>query len=406
MTNFQELRLLEQKQDYLALIRELKKLVAADKRVFTDPYIKEWCGRRWRNLFIAEAAKDPQAVKNARKRIGALKVKDKRDDRQKVAERFLRGDGPLEWQIDMPEAQFKPIKKTSLVFAPGLLTGILPVKAFIDAFPALEKNFGIRVLQADSHPMRGCESNTEDLLRMINQGIGHNANCQLITESDAQPPGDFFFMSYSKGTPDVMTLLVEHPEIRNRVRCLMNWGGAPGGSLLADNAYAVIKDLAVESMESRMTDVLHMISPVISPKGFMARMHEFDIKGAVKSLTMAERSHFNRMHGASIDALDLPIFNITGSTSPLEVPYFQLQGVMELNKYDANNDMQVTQHCAKIHLPMATDLAMVRAHHWDLSYSPFPKTMRFGSPNLEHNFPKIAAANAITQFLAELGLVD
>lgn len=406
MTNFQELRLLEQKHDYLALIRELKKLVAADKRVFTDPYIKEWCGRRWRNLFIAEAAKDHHAVKAATKKIGSLKIKDKRDDRQKVAERFLRGDGPLEWQIDMPEAQFKPIKKTSLVFAPGLLTGILPVKAFIDAFPALERDMGIRVLQADSHPMRGCEANIEDLLRMIDQGIGHNAKCEVISEADAHPPGDFFLISYSKGTPDVLTLLVERPEVRSRVRCLMNWGGAPGGSLLADNAYAIIKDLPVESMESRMTDILHMISPVISPKGFMARMHEFDIKAAVKSLTMAERSQFNRLHSAALDNLDLPIFNITGSTSPLEVPYFQLQGVMELNKYDANNDMQVTQHCAKVHIPMATDLAMVRAHHWDLSYSPFPKSMRFGSPNLEHSFPKSAAANAMTQFVAELGLVD
>jgi hypothetical protein len=406
MTNFQELRLLEQKHDYLALIRELKKLVSADKRVFTDPYIKEWCGRRWRNLFIAEAAKDHHAVKAATKKIGSLKIKDKRDDRQKVAERFLRGDGPLEWQIDMPEAQFKPIKKTSLVFAPGLLTGILPVKAFIDAFPALERDMGIRVLQADSHPMRGCEANIEDLLRMIDQGIGHNAKCEVISEADAHPPGDFFLISYSKGTPDVLTLLVERPEVRSRVRCLMNWGGAPGGSLLADNAYAIIKDLPVESMESRMTDILHMISPVISPKGFMARMHEFDIKAAVKSLTMAERSQFNRLHSAALDNLDLPIFNITGSTSPLEVPYFQLQGVMELNKYDANNDMQVTQHCAKVHIPMATDLAMVRAHHWDLSYSPFPKSMRFGSPNLEHSFPKSAAANAMTQFVAELGLVD
>ena len=406
MTNYQELRLLEQKHDYIALIRELKKIIAEDKRVFTDPYIKEWCGRRWRNLFINEAAKDSHAVKAAGKRIGGLKVKDSRDNRQKVAERFLRGDGPLEWNIDMPEAQIKPIKKTSLVFAPGLLTGILPVKAFIDAFPALEREMGIRVLQSDSHPMRGCEANTADLLRMIEQGIGHDASGKLIPKQDAQAPGDFFFISYSKGTPDVLTLLVERPDVRSRIRCLMNWGGAPGGSLLADNAYAVIKDLPVEAIESRMTDVLHMISPVINPKGFMARMHEFDIKSAVKSLTMAERSHFNRMHGAAIDALDLPIFNITGSTSPLEVPYFQLQGVMELNKYDANNDMQVTQHCAKIHLPMATDLAMVRAHHWDLSYSPFPKSMRFGSPNLEHHFPKSAAANAMTQFVAELGLVD
>ena len=138
----------------------------------------------------------------------------------------------------------------------------------------------------------------------------------------------------------------------------------------------------------------------------MSRMHEFDIKESIKDLTMPTRSEFNKLHNAALDAMDIPIFNITGSTSALEVPYFQVQGVLELNRYDANNDMQVTQHCAKIHMPMATDLAMLHGHHWDLSYSPFPKTMRFGSPNLDHPFPKGAAAIAMTQFMAELGLIN
>ena len=78
----------------------------------------------------------------------------------------------------------------------------------------------------------------------------------------------------------------------------------------------------------------------------------------------------------------------------------------ELNKYDANNDMQVTQNGAKIITPMATDLAMLHGHHWDLSYSPFPKNMRFGSAHLEHPFPKEAAATAMIKFAFELGLID
>jgi hypothetical protein len=405
-TQFQELRAMERKGDYITLIKEVKKLAAQDKRIFTDPYIKEWCGRRWRNLFITEAAGDPQAVKMASKKLAGIKLKDKRDNRQKVAERFMRGDGPLEWQLEMPDAQVKPIKKTSLVFAPGLLTGILPVQAFEDAFPALATGMGIRILRADSHPMRGCTANIADLLRAVEQGIAHDAWGKMIEEQDAVAPGDFFFIGYSKGTPDVLALLVERPDLKNRVRCLINWAGAPGGSHLANNIYNSVKDLPFESMEGRMTDILHMMSPVVKPGPVLARMNEFDIKGATKDLTIPERTAFNTKNNAQIDALNIPIFNITGSTSPLEVPYFQIQGVMELNKYDANNDMQVTQHCAKIHLPMATDLAMLRGHHWDLSYSPFPKAMRFGSPNLEHSFPKGAAANAMTLFVTELGLVN
>lgn len=406
MTKFQDLRAMEHKQDYLGLIQELKKLVKKDKRVFTDHYIKEWCGRRWRNLFITAAAKDPHAVKVASKKLVGIKLRDTRPARQKIADRFMRLQDPTEWRIEMPGAQVAPIKKTSLIFAPGLLTGMLPVQAFREGFPALQQELGINILRADSHPMRGCEANVADLLRAIEQGIGHDAAGQIIAPENAKPPGDFFFISYSKGAPDVLTLLVKRPDLKTRTRCFINWAGAPGGSHLANNIYDALKGLPTQAVEERLTDLLRLVSPAIKLGPVMSRMHEFDIKESIKDLTMPTRSEFNKLHNAALDAMDIPIFNITGSTSALEVPYFQVQGVLELNRYDANNDMQVTQHCAKIHMPMATDLAMLHGHHWDLSYSPFPKTMRFGSPNLDHPFPKGAAAIAMTQFMAELGLVD
>ena len=105
-------------------------------------------------------------------------------------------------------------------------------------------------------------------------------------------------------------------------------------------------------------------------------------------------------------SFDIPVFNITGSTTAMDVPYFQIQGVMALNRYDANNDMQLTQSEATLDIPMATDLAMLNAHHWNLSYDPFPKLMRFGSPHLDHPFPREAAATAIIMLAFELGLID
>ena len=79
---------------------------------------------------------------------------------------------------------------------------------------------------------------------------------------------------------------------------------------------------------------------------------------------------------------------------------------MELNKYDANNDMQLTQNGATLDMPMATNLAMLNSHHWDMSYDPFPKLMRFGSTQLNHPFPKEAAITAMLKLSIELGLVD
>ena len=54
--------------------------------------------------------------------------------------------------------------------------------------------------------------------------------------------------------------------------------------------------------------------------------------------------------------------------------------------------------------PMATDLAVLRAHHWDISYDAFPIAPRMGSANLDHRFPREAALTAILQLSAELGL--
>jgi len=407
VTKFANLKALEQKHDYVALIKELKSMVAEDKRVFTDAYVKKWCGRRWRNLFINEASKDPAAVKTARNQLGLIKLKDTRSDKQKVAERYLRGDGPLEWNSEMPEAQIKAIKKTTLIFSPGLLTGMLPVHAFLHAFPALEEKYGWKILRSASHPMRSCEANVADLVAAIEKGIGADAAVNPINGKAAKKPGDIFIIGYSKGTPDALSLLVNRPDLAPRVRCLFNWAGAPGGSQLANNIYNSVKDLPVEIAKTRINDIMSLISPVIKLDGVvMSRMHEFDIKGAVKDLTTHAREDFNTEHHDTLDGMNIPMFNITGSTTAMEVPYFQVQGVLELNKYDANNDMQVTQKCAKIHMPMATDLAMLRGHHWDVSYNPFPKKMRFGSLGLDHPFPKEAAATAMFQFAAELGLVN
>ncbi len=49
---------------------------------------------------------------------------------------------------------------------------------------------------------------------------------------------------------------------------------------------------------------------------------------------------------------------------------------------------------------------MLRAHHWNLSYAPFPKLMCFGSPHLDHPFPREAAATAMVLLVDELGLID
>ena len=176
---------------------------------------------------------------------------------------------------------------------------------------------------------------------------------------------------------------------------------------MADDIYRSIKDLPWEKMGEQAKNVLSIVSPVVNfNKGTLRRDDEFDIKASVVDLTTTKRDQYWEDNQDFFTKLPFPIFNLTGSTTALEVPYFQIQGTLELNKYDANNDMQVTQNQAKVSVPMSTDLAMLHGHHWDCSYGPFPKSMRFGSPHLDHPFPKTAAIFAMTELAWELGFLD
>eukprot|EP00965_Chrysotila_dentata_P216919 6189657-Pleurochrysis_carterae.AAC.2 len=74
-------------------------------------------------------------------------------------------------------------------------------------------------------------------------------------------------------------------------------------------------------------------------------------------------------------------------------------------RYDGNNDMQLTQECAKLEVPLAMHLGMLNANHWDMTYGSFPAAMALGSRKLNHQFPKRAALNAMIALAHELGFL-
>lgn len=410
-----ELRELDSQGAYDELIAGLAERVIGDRRTFTDPWVKDWCGRRWRNLFIGNAAADPDAVATASKRLGlpgtdlSLRspARDERSERQRIAERFLLDAGE-EWRVEMPAPALEAIERSTLVFCPGLIGTMLPLRAFEQVFPVLAEQQGWKILNADAHPVRSCEANVEDLVAALERGEGLDPTLDPIDPEAAEPPEHAFLLGYSKGTPDALTLLVRRPDLAQRVGALICWGGAVGGSHLADDIYEQVKDLRFP--EGRVGEaikaMLKIVFPVVRMDGITERLDEYDMAGAVADLTTPVREQFMAEHGAAIDALDVPIFNITAATRAMEVPFFQVQGYMEVAKHDSDNDMQLTQDQARVKLPMATDLAVLRAHHWDISYDPFPIHTRLGSPNLDHRFPRAAAISTHVQFLAELGLID
>ena len=62
-----DLARLEEAQDYPAVIAGVRELLAQDPKAVKDPWVKGWIARRWRDLFLQEAVKDPKAVDYASK---------------------------------------------------------------------------------------------------------------------------------------------------------------------------------------------------------------------------------------------------------------------------------------------------------------------------------------------------
>ena len=395
--------------DYERLIAEVRNRVAEDPATFADPFVKQWLGRRWRDLFLQEAIRDADTVERSMKdRSHALSMRrsSSKDPREAVAQRFLKNLTEDDWHIEFPEPQYDSITNTTLVLCPGLLTGLLHpgAHAFAEEAPILEQERGWKTLRADLHPMRGGRANEADLIAALDRGEGYDAAVQPILEPE--PPGKVFLIGYSKGGPDILQFLVDHPEYADRIAGVYTWAGAVGGSYTANDIYEQVKDMDVQTMTDRLHQVLSLTNPMVSQVTGLRRVDEYDVKGAFLDLTTKERERFNHDNADLLNGLGIPFFNVTGSTTPMEVPSFQFMDTVKMTKFDANNDMQLTQKQAKMTIPMATHLAMLHGHHWDIGYAPFPAHMRAMSPNLEHTFPKKAALVANWELLAELGLID
>ena len=396
--------------DYLSVIEGVRELVTLNAASIKDPWIKGWIGRRWRDLFLQGAVKDKNAVEYASKPgllapvplPGFLK---KSNPRQAIAERFLKDCPNSEWQAELPPAQHDPIKNTTLMLCGGLLTGLLHAEAH--AFPVeadlLYQERGWRTIRADVHPMRSCQANEADIEAAFH---GEGLDVLMRPIEHPEPPKDVFLLGYSKGSPDILSFLVNHPEYHDRIKGVFTWAGAVGGSYTADGIYSQIKDLPTEGSYEYVSKLLSVISPAMFNQVGLRRLDEYDVKGALNDLRTEVREAFNREHAEYLDSLGIPIFALTGATAPLEVPNIQFMDAVRLSSSDANNDMQLTQKQAILPIGMNTHIAMAHAHHWDVAYAAFPLAMRAMSPNLEHRWPRYAALVANWELLAELGLID
>jgi hypothetical protein len=396
---------------YEQFISALRDQIAQDRRTFADPFVKQWLGLRWRDLFLKAAAQDEGALAEIAKYpgpLGKLPLTRTHDDvRKALANRFLKDLSGVDLTIELPEAQYDEIRNSALVLVPGMLTGLLHPGAH--AFPTeadeLQAERGWRYLRCDAHTLRGSDANGADIVETMDEGLVYDMASRERINVD--PPEKVWMLGYSKGGPDIIHFLVNYPDYVDRVQAVYTWAGAMGGSFTADNIYAQIKDMDFKTSTDKMSSVLSMINPSMVSAAGLRRMDEYDVVGAFHDLQTSASEEYLVEHAEYLNSLGIPYFNVTGATTPLEVPNFQFADTVSVSRYDANNDMQLTQKQATMSsIDMATHVAMLHGHHWDIAYAPFPAHMRAASPNLDHPFPKKAALIANWELLAELGVID
>ncbi len=389
---------LDRANDHAELVRVVRQRLADDPRLVTNRWVKGWVGRRWRDLFLSQAALEEEAVRTA------TRLRDRRPVRRRLAERFLAADVD-DWRLELPPYAEPRARRTTLVYCPSFVHTAIPLRAFEPELTTLRPEIGVHVVRAAAHGFRGCAANVPDLLDAVQRGSGTDAAGKPFARR--RTPYDVVLLGYSKGALDALTLLVHHPEIAPKVRSLVSWAGAIEGTPIVDGVHQALADRTLDLGKANepLLALLRTVLPLAGYDGVFERADEWDLQAALRDLTTAERGRFLRVHGRALDDLDIPMFNVVASASLARVPYFQAPGSRSLHKLVGDNDMQVAVDHAQLRLPMATTLAVCRAHHWEIAMGAFPRTHRFGSHTLSNPFPRRAALLATMQLHRELGLL-
>lgn len=395
------------REDYDTVIAQVRVALAEDgAAAMSDAVIQEWIGRRFRNIFLTECTDDASALRAA-KVPTPIQLIDRRSSRELLAARFLKGVNRQESQLMLPDANAGKLKDSTLLFVPGLMTGLLPVLAFQSVWGRIEERFGVRILSADVHPVRSCADNTSDVKAALVRGRGIDSDSVQIPAKEAKKPKDVVIVGYDKGAADALTFLVDNPSLRPRVKAFVGWAGIFGGSYIADDLIKRLRDVdpKSQSFSRQIGKQLRQLVPVVQPERIRERLDQYDVQAGIGDITTAVRTAYLADHIEEINQLGIPTFTVEGVTSLREVPYYQAMGVLQLNSFDKNNDMLITASQARLPVPHAAKLASFRGHHWDLAYDPFPWFTRMGSQNVDHKFARYPAMAALLLLLAELGLM-
>lgn len=193
---------------------------------------------------------------------------------------------------------------------------------------------------------------------------------------DLQGHEKVVLVGYSKGAPDILEALVNHPEVHDRIAAVVSVAGAVGGSPIAD------------SLEGPF---LKLINGILS-----LRCSPGD-GGAIESLKQSTRKLWLAQHQLP---RSIRYFSVVGFAERGRISTLLRPGYERLAFVDPRNDGQLIFWDQVI--PGSTLLGYVRADHWAISM-PFSQDLPAPSIMLiNHNdFPREILLEAIVRFVEE-----
>jgi hypothetical protein len=254
-----------------------------------------------------------------------------------------------------------------LLLVPGL--GWNCFAEWLDLSGSVREHIGQYGWDIREVPIDGLSS-TENNARMIRDFVAE------LPQEDAGRP--LVLLGYSKGAPDVLTALVEYPEVTERVEAVVSLAGAVRGSPLSENA--------TQAQANMLTLV----------PGSACEKEDGD-NDAVRSLLPDVRREW-------LEQNPLPetvsYYSIVAFPEPERVSWALRNSWLLLGETDVRNDSQLVIFDQII--PGSTVMAVVNADHWAVAV-PIQRSHRLvGATFVSRNdYPREAFLEAILRFLEE-----
>lgn len=198
----------------------------------------------------------------------------------------------------------------------------------------------------------------------------------LLAMPEAAGAAQFVLIGYSKGAPDILEAVVDHPEIRGRVAAVVSASGTVAGSPLANDA------------EQYQAGLFRHFPDATCSAGD---------GGGVESL----RTSIRRSWLASNPLPDdFPYYSLVTFPDPQRISAVLKSSYRKLSGVDARNDGQMVFYDQVI--PGSTLMGYVNADHWAIALPIARSHERIGSwIATENAYPREALAEAIMRFVEE-----